>query len=91
VAVVPSASALRQSSRDARAGGARGRETLVLGPTRHLTKSKATDEEVVRTVGELIKAGRSGRRSGAMKGDFEKPAIHPLVFLGLPGRPGQSL
>ena len=33
----------------------------------------------------------SGRRSGAMKGDFEKPAIHPLVFLGLPGRPGQSL
>jgi len=44
---------------------ARDREALVLGPTRHLTKSKATDEEVVRTVSELIKAGRAGRRSGA--------------------------
>ena len=43
----------------------RDRQSLVLGPTRHLTKSKATDEEVVRAAMELIQAGHAGRSSGA--------------------------
>ena len=46
---------------------ARDRESLTLGPTHHLTKSKATDEEVLRAVKELIKAGRAGRTSGAIR------------------------
>ena len=46
---------------------ARDRENLVLGPTHHLTKSKASDEEVVRAVSRLIKAGRAGRGSGAIR------------------------
>lgn len=46
---------------------ARDRESLTLGPTRHLTKSKASDEEVVRSVHELIRAGRAGRTSGGTR------------------------
>ncbi|MFI5181687.1 MAG: PAS domain S-box protein [Thermoanaerobaculia bacterium] len=46
---------------------ARDRESLTLGPTRHLTKSKASDEEVLRAVHELIRAGRSRRSSGTIR------------------------
>lgn len=46
---------------------ARDRANLVLGPTHHLTKSKASDEEVVRAISELIKAGRAGRTSGTIR------------------------
>ncbi len=52
------------TGRDLTAGD---RESLTVGPTHHLTKSKASDEEVVRAVGELIRAGRSGRTSGAIR------------------------